>query len=186
VDTARFQPADSLPDGPLRLLFAGTPSLRKGVDLLPAILNAVRDDIRLSITADPDALPGLADHPQINFLGRVAPANMAETYRAHSALLMPTRMEGLPLAALEAMACGLPVIASDASSLPEAVLDGETGLLVPAGDAHGFAQAVAALHDNSDMRSRMGAAARRRAEGHFTLERMGRDYARVLGVSANA
>lgn len=81
--------------------------------------------------------------------------------------LLPSETESFGLAALEAMASGVPVVASRVGGLPEVVEDGVCGLLVPPGDVDGLAHALERLLANPALRSRMGAAARDRAIGAF-------------------
>src|SRR5690554_4552737 len=84
----------------------------------------------------------------------------------------PSLAEGPPFTALEAMAAGLPVVATHAGGLAEIVVDGETGVLVPAGDARALAEAVRALV-NAPARARaLGAAGRRRVEQEYTADAM--------------
>ena len=85
---------------------------------------------------------------------------------------MPSLAEGHPLTALEAMACGLPLVASRVGGLPEIVRERETGLLVPANEARALTDAVIALAGDRDRARALGAAGRRRVEAEFTLERM--------------
>ena len=80
--------------------------------------------------------------------------------------------EGLPLATIEAMAAGLPVVSTRAGGTPEVVEEGETGLLVEPADAPGLAAAMLRLAGDADMRARFGAAGRDRALAEFTEERM--------------
>jgi glycosyltransferase involved in cell wall biosynthesis len=87
--------------------------------------------------------------------------------------------EGLPLTVLEAMAAGLPVVATNAGGTPEAVVDGETGFLVGRRDVSGLAEALKKLAADSALRRRMGRAGQARAERAFTLERMVRDIQQV-------
>lgn len=99
--------------------------------------------------------------------------------------LLPSESESFGLAALEAMACEVPVIASCAGGLPEVVVHGETGYLCPVGDVDGMASATLKLLGDEDLRRRMGEAAR-----HLAVERFGQDtvvrryrtiYERVTG-----
>ncbi|HEV2591706.1 MAG TPA: glycosyltransferase family 4 protein [Gaiellaceae bacterium] len=83
--------------------------------------------------------------------------------------VLASRSEGLPISVLEAMAAGLPVVASDVGGLREQVVDGETGYLVPAGDVTALTDALARLLDDPALRERIGAAARARAEELFDL-----------------
>jgi glycosyltransferase involved in cell wall biosynthesis len=80
--------------------------------------------------------------------------------------------EGLPLAPLEAMAAGLPVVATDAPGHREVVVDGATGLLVPAEDGRALARAIAALAADPERRRTMGAAGRQRVRQHFAIRAM--------------
>ena len=87
---------------------------------------------------------------------------------------MPSLQEGLGVAALEAMACGLPVIASSSGGLVDSVKDGVTGMHVPPGDARALADAIARMAANAQLRSTMGAAGRERAVLNFAMESMAR------------
>jgi len=78
--------------------------------------------------------------------------------------------EAHALVILEAMAAGLPVVASEIGAIPESVVDGVTGILFPRGDAKAVADGILTLLNNEDRRSAMGVAGRQRAEEHFPLE----------------
>lgn len=88
---------------------------------------------------------------------------------AHVACL-PSYREGLPKSLLEAAACGLPIVSTDVPGCREAVIHGETGLLVPPRDAPALAQALRRLLEDADLRRTMGDAGRRLAERDFSLE----------------
>jgi len=97
--------------------------------------------------------------------------------------VMPSLNEGLGVAALEAMAMGLPVVASAVGGLPEVVADGDSGILFKTGDAAVLATAVIDLATNTTRRIAMGAAARERAVAQFSVEAMAQgtlDYYREL------
>lgn len=81
--------------------------------------------------------------------------------------VLPSWREGMPRSILEAMASGLPVIATRIRGCREEVLEGETGFLVPVGDVAALAERLERLLGDEDLRRRMGRAARRRAEAHF-------------------
>ena len=90
--------------------------------------------------------------------------------------VLPSRSEGIPLTALEAMACGLPVVATRVGGLPEVVDDGVTGLLVAPADPAALAQAMVAIWTDPERRDRMGRAGRLRAEERFDVRRMVAEY----------
>lgn len=88
----------------------------------------------------------------------------------------PSRIEGFPVAPIEAMACGLPVVAAEASGIPDILEGGEAsgGLVVPCGDTAAFSLALDRLLDDRALRRELGMRARRRVEEYFSLEVVGR------------
>jgi glycosyltransferase involved in cell wall biosynthesis len=110
---------------------------------------------------------GLSD--AVRFLGFVSPIQSA--IEAASAVVVPSLGEGFGMVALEAMERGRPVVASDVGGLPEIVADGETGFVVPAGDAEALADALVTLVSSPARAAEMGQAGRRRALESFTPER---------------
>ncbi len=86
--------------------------------------------------------------------------------------LLPSRYESFGLAALEAMACGVPVVASRVGGLPEVVLDGEGGFLCPPDDVDAFARRAIEILSDGELRARLTHGARRRAETLFTRDRI--------------
>jgi glycosyltransferase involved in cell wall biosynthesis len=88
---------------------------------------------------------------------------------AADALVMPSRWEGFGLAAGEAMAAGLPVIATRVAGLSEIVVDGQTGILVDREDVVGLADAITRLAGDAELRCRLGEAARRRVIEHYSI-----------------
>ena len=85
---------------------------------------------------------------------------------------LPSRFEGFPLAMVEAMLAGLPIVASDVGSVAEAIEDGETGLLVPPGDEHALEAALRRVLDDRELATRLGERARALATDRFTTDRM--------------
>jgi glycosyltransferase involved in cell wall biosynthesis len=157
------------PHYPFRLLFAGKPSNRKGSDLLPEIMRSLGSDFELWITCTAkDFDNGELFPDNIKFLGRIfGDQAMASTYKRCDALLFPTRLEGMSLAVLEAQACGLPVIATNAASMPEIVKDGQTGFLSAVDDTKFIANAAIRLRKDPHQWQIMKTAAREYMETHF-------------------
>ena len=91
-------------------------------------------------------------------------------------LLLPSESEGLPYSILEAMACGVPVIASSVGGIPEAVVDDKTGILVPPGDPAALTCAISSLVGDPDRRREFGVEARARTASHFDAAVMARQF----------
>ncbi len=83
---------------------------------------------------------------------------------------LPSLYEGLPNVVLEAMACGLPVVATPVDGTKEAVIDSETGILVPVGDVKELAENLLKVISNNDLKSKLGTAGRKRVEDEFSLD----------------
>jgi phosphatidyl-myo-inositol dimannoside synthase len=112
---------------------------------------------------------GLAD--AVRFAGRVTDHTLAELRRRAAFFVMPSSNEGFGLVYLEAMRDGLACIGCVDDAAAEIILDGVTGLLVPSGDRHALAAAVARLFLEPELARRMGASGRARAGKEYTLER---------------
>ena len=104
-------------------------------------------------------------------MGRRSPEAVEQVVGACDALVLPSEVEGLPYVILEAMALSKPVVATRVYGIPEAVRDGETGLLVAPRNVGELANALRTVVENGGLRERMGRAGRARFEESFTLER---------------
>jgi glycosyltransferase involved in cell wall biosynthesis len=105
---------------------------------------------------------------QVHFLG--ARRDIPRLLRALDVFVLPSHQEGLGLAIIEAMAAGLPVVATRVGGIPEVVVDGETGLLVASGNSVELADAIVYLLSNPHTRQQMGVKGRQRVEVHFTAQ----------------
>jgi glycosyltransferase involved in cell wall biosynthesis len=120
---------------------------------------------------------------RVRLLGHRADAR--QLLDAADVFVLPSLHEGMPLVALEAMEASLPVVATRVTGSEEVVMDGETGLLVPAQDAPALGRALSTLLADPVLRARMGRAGRQRYLARFSRRRMAEDtlsvYSRVLG-----
>ena len=179
VDHAFFSPGDQagaraaldLAPGPL-LLFAGRIQPLKGLDIAVRALAALdRDDVRLLAVGGASGAAGRAEVARVRALideldlvSRVQfvppqPHHLLSTfYRAADALLMPSRSESFGLVALEAAACGLPVVAADVGGLRTLVDDGVTGYLVDDRDPRAYADALARILNDPGHAAGLGGA----------------------------
>lgn len=107
---------------------------------------------------------------RVTFSGYVADTRLV--YLAADVLLMPSRYEGLPMTLLEAMAMGLPVVASRLDGIAEVIGDGREGFLVPSDDASLFVERTATLLQDAELSSRIAQNARAKIEASFSVERM--------------
>jgi len=157
-------------DGEGYFLFVGRLRIRKGVEVLFEALRSL-PEARLLIAGDGEhraALVakvgelGLSGSGAVSFLGRCGAPRVAGLLSGAAALVVPSTYEGMPLVVLEAMAAGVPVVASRVSGIPEVVVDGETGWLVPAEDPGALAAALAAVRADPVEAKRRGEAGRRR------------------------
>lgn len=120
----------------------------------------------------------LGDAARVRLLG--FRADVPELLAAADVLALPTYAEGFPNVVVEAMAAGVPVVAADVPGPDEAVVDGETGLLVPVRDDAALEAALLRLIRDPELRARMGRAARARAEAEYSEARAVDAYERVL------
>jgi colanic acid/amylovoran biosynthesis glycosyltransferase len=179
VDLARFSPG---PGGGEALLFVGRLVEKKGVETLLDAFAAVRrtrPDAALVIIGDGPLrarLEGRAGEG-VRFLGARPPEEVAAWMKRAALLAAPSvtardgDAEGLPNAIVEAAASGLAAIGTHHGGIPEAIVDGETGFLVPERDPDLLAARMLTLLGDADLRRRMGAAARALAERKFDFAR---------------
>lgn len=182
IDTQVFRPGPNRPPRqPFRLLFVGNWSLRKGADLLPEIMKRLGPNFELWTTAGLRGRRATRNLPaNVHFLGRVGSTEeLVRLYQDCDALLFPSRLEGFGLVALEAQACGLPVIATNGSSLVEVIAHDNTGLLCASNDVEAFVTAVKRLASDDNVRCHMGSAGRERAIQYFSEDVQANQYKKI-------
>ena len=164
----RAQP-EVLPGTGLRVLFVGADFARKGGPLLLEAAAALGDRCELHlVTRTPlSPRPGVHVYPD---LGPNSPM-LRQLYARADLFVLPTLADCFPLVVQEAMAAGLPVVASDLGAIGEAVADGQTGLLIPPGDGRALRGAIEALAEDQSMRRRLGEQGRAVAEQRFDSAR---------------
>lgn len=113
-------------------------------------------------------------------------ADVPDLIAAADVVCLTSTFEGLPMTVLEAMALSRPVFAPEVGGIPDAIADGRTGRLVPAGDTEAFAAALVALAGSPDRRRAMGEAAELDYRQRYTLETMAGRYGEVLGELAES
>jgi glycosyltransferase involved in cell wall biosynthesis/GT2 family glycosyltransferase len=204
VDPAPFLPADDgvaggrdaradaeadPPDHALIAVAVGRLTEQKDPATLLDAWRRVRGPHRLLLVGDGPMRPALEARCRAEGLdGRVVIAgprdDVAAILRRADVFVLASRWEGLPLAIIEAMMSGLPIVATTVGGVPEAVAEGETGLLVPPQEPGALARALERLLGDAALRRRMGAAGRQRALREYVVDRMLRQtaalYARVL------
>jgi glycosyltransferase involved in cell wall biosynthesis len=173
---------DAALEEPGRILFLGRVEHAKGVvELLQAcaLLAPRMPKLRLVLGGIGDLEDacrrardlGIAD--RLELPGWLGPAERARELQRAQVFCLPSHAEGLPMALLEAMAAGKAVVASDVGAIPEAVQDGDNGLLTPARDSRLLAAALERLLDDAPLRARLGQRARATVEQHYSLDAVG-------------
>ena len=181
IDTNFFHPVSNLEekkreDEKIRLLFVGNMSRRKGFDLLPQIMENLGKKYELAYTSGLRTNNSFDLPSNMRPLGRLNQNQIKQAYQDSDLMLFPTRMEGLPLSAMEAMACGTPVVASKISSLPEIIEDDVSGALCPLDDVSAFAETIVKLSSSKEKLDFLSGNARKRVETHFSFDLMLKKY----------
>lgn len=176
----------------VQLLFVGKPSYRKGCDTLLAIMRNLGKKYRLKITCTYDELSKFGEIPDnVECVGTIRDTrSLVELYRLSHLMVFPSRLEGLSLAVLEAMACGVPVVASDCSSFPEVITNGESGMLCSSNDVADFVKKIQRISGDFNAYRRMSDRARKVVEERFsedvTVSRYVELYLSALGRKNNS
>ena len=136
-------------------------SKRKGFHHLLAALKQIKTDCNVEcLVFGGGEIPSDPDLPVIHHLGFIDSRDrQRQAYSASDLLILPSREDNQPQVGLEAMACGVPVIAFNAGGIPEYVREGETGCLVELGDEESLAKKISGLCDLESFRKRLGVAA---------------------------
>jgi glycosyltransferase involved in cell wall biosynthesis len=197
VDTARFSPANedererlkkmlSL-EGKFVINFTGRIVARKGIDIL---INTFAKNKELLSSAifiiagtGPDEgriknlVLELGINENVRFLGHTS--EPVKYYQTSDIFVLPSFAEGMPNSLLEAMACGLPAVASKIGGVVDIVEDGKSGILFDSGDVSGLASAMIKLLNDAELRQRLGDEARKRIVEGFSIDRIADEYVKL-------
>ncbi len=204
VDLEAFKPAEPPDSKPLRVGSAGQWTTVKGTSTLLDAWAIVKKrlpsaELRLAggpalwkRSAPPEEVRQIAVRVErmaaedaVQFVGEVPRSEMPGFWSSLAVAVVPSQYESFGLAALEAMACGVPVVATRVGGLPEIVEDGKSGLLVPPNDPPALAEAVAGLLTNPDLLRRLQIGARRRAE-RFSRDQRAKQFLALLAARLQA
>ena len=189
VDLKYYAPVERDWDHP-RMLFVGRLVYQKGLDIL---FEALKD-----LTSHPWKLSLVGDGPQreklqsivhqygisdrVHFKCWLDGDDLVTQLQEANLFVFPSRHEGMPNAVLEAMACGLPVIASHIAGNEELVIDGENGLLVPSEDSVALRDAMSELLGSPSKRQRMGATGRQFIEANYSWSQIANQYLALIEI----
>jgi glycosyltransferase involved in cell wall biosynthesis len=162
------------PTSPPTIVYLGHLYRAKGLfELIDAFaeLRSAHPDLRLVLAGDGSETERLEAHARARGLGAdaielpgwVGPETKMQLLSTASCFVLPSYHEGLPLAMLEAMTCGVPVVATAVGGIPEVVTDEVSALLVPPRDSHALARALARVLTDPDLAARLSDGGRRRA-----------------------
>jgi colanic acid/amylovoran biosynthesis glycosyltransferase len=176
VDMQRFSPPAAIPGDPFTVLAVARLVEKKGLGVLIEACRTLRDrgrDFRCEIVgkgAQKALLDGLIRQwdlrERVHLVGALAQQEIVERYHRANVLVLPCLVgqdgnrDGLPVSIVEALACGVPVISTPVTGIPEVVRDGANGLLVPERDAHALADAIERIMLDADLATRLSGAAR--------------------------
>jgi glycosyltransferase involved in cell wall biosynthesis len=171
---------------PVRILFVGGDLARKGgLDLLAVFQSLPQGSAELILVTRSE----VPDIQGVTVYKNLEPNSkeLINLYQSSDIFVLPTKGEAFGIAAVEASAAGLPVIATPVGGLMDIVVEGESGLLVPPGDQTALAQALRELIENQDKRCRFGQSARQRAKRLFDARRNSNRIMEILArVNENA
>jgi len=140
----------------ITLLFVGNLRKAKGMHIIPALLDMLGSKYELLYTSGMKNNRTIIKHGNAHCVGSVVHDEIPALYNSADILISPSIREGFGLAIVEAMACGLPVVASNCSAIPELIIDGKGGFLCEPGDVNDFAYRIKTLANTQILRKEMG------------------------------
>ena len=189
VDVNFFTPISKNDNKESSILYTGRLVYRKGlIDLVKSAEYVCKECADASfILAGKGALRSTLEkmvhdlklESKFSFLGFIAQDELIKHYQINTIYVLPSYYEGLPTTILEAMSCGMPVVATGIPGTNEVVVDGETGILVPPKNPKALADAIIKLLKDEKLRKKMGKAGRKRVEKEFSWEKITRKVVEI-------
>lgn len=192
IDPDFFRPAEGArptPDASLRIVTTGALGWVKGHEYALLAVRRLQDSgvaAQFDIIGDgPErqrmlyTIYDLELQEAVRLRGKLSPEQVRDVLQQADVFLLSSLSEGIANAALEAMACGLPIVTTDCGGMREAVTDGVEGFVVPVRDAEAMACALRCLAVDANQRRQMGRAARQRILSEFTLEQQKMKFLRL-------
>lgn len=185
VDTKKFVPKENnnIANESFQLLYVGSWMRRKGGDLLAPIMKELGENYVLYFTGGQSVELEQKNMPSnMVDIGRLNQVEVINAMQQADALLFPTRSEGFGLVAIEAQACGLPVITTNGSALPEVVQHRKTGFLCEKNNVQSFVEAIRTLKETTGLQKELSLRARLYIEENFKIDKMVHQYVEVYGT----
>ncbi len=180
-----------LPKDKITIFFAGRMERRKGIHLCGTIAESIlrRHDVAF-VFAGQDLfgymsdtlLPSLKNQQlrgSVHYLGKLTLDELRSCVRAADIFLLPSLWENCPYSCIEAMGSGRAIVSSNAGGMPELIQDGVNGLIAEAEDPESYIRQLEILIESAELRRRLGSAARRSVESHYTDERIALESEKV-------
>jgi colanic acid/amylovoran biosynthesis glycosyltransferase len=203
VDLSVFQPRQYVQrNQPFSLLCVASLEDYKGHEYLVQACSLLRDqgvDFRCKLVGTGElrhTIEAQIDRydlePNIELCGPQPRAKVSQLMAEADVVVLPSvvtpsgKMEGIPVALMEAMACAVPVVATNISGIPELISDGRSGLLVPQRDSQALAMALARLANDPGLRQQLGQAGRKKIAAEYDLRRNALTLAELLGAPEQA
>ena len=192
VDVDYFAPGPTRPKAapPWRLVAVGSLLWLKGFEDALLAVKALVDrgfDVRFDLVGEGRdrqrllfAVHDLGLEERVTLHGQQPPEKVRELLRQAHVFIVSSFSEGIANVALEAMACGVPVVSTDCGGMPEVITDGEHGLFVPVQQPAALESAIGRLLSDEPLRARLGQASRRRAEAEFRLDHQVAEFADLI------
>jgi glycosyltransferase involved in cell wall biosynthesis len=170
-------------NNPINIMYSGRIIRAKGVfDLVDMVANLPK--VILNFYGDGEDINSLKQYAahkklesRVKFFGKLEYKEVVSKFFENDIFVLPTkRVEGFPMTIVEAMFAGMPVVAFDVGGIRDAVINGETGFLIEAGNKKLFAERLGELADNFSLREKMGGKGRTKAQQEFSVDVMLNKY----------